>query len=205
MTRQSVELGGWQFTGWESLLGLEGRVGDATVAIGAALMAFILRDEAGRPLLGWEQARRIPWGILLLFGGGFALADAFQVSGLAAALAHALGTMAQLPILLTVLLICLGTTFLTELTSNTATATLLLPILASVAAGTGVSPLLLMVPAAVAASCAFMLPVATPPNAIVFGSGRVTMKEMARVGLVLNLLTALVVSGLAVLLVPRVF
>jgi solute carrier family 13 (sodium-dependent dicarboxylate transporter), member 2/3/5 len=136
----------------------------------------------------------LPWGIVLLFGGGFALAHGFVDSGLTDWLGVRLQGLSVLPPVLLVLSICLIITFLTELTSNTATTQMALPVLASVAAAVGVNPLLLMVPATFSASCAFMLPVATPPNAIVFGTDMLTVREMARTGVLLNLFGAVVIT-----------
>ena len=144
----------------------------------------------------------MPWGVLLLFGGGFAIADAVRATSLDGWLADGLSGLAGLPLPLVVLTICAFTTSATELTSNTATATLLMPVMAALARVLGVHPYLLMVPATVSASCAFMLPVATPPNAIVIGSGRVGAQDLFREGLWLNLAGA-VVTTLVVLTLGR--
>jgi len=131
---------------------------------------------------------------LILFGGGIAIASAFMHSGLADHIASQLGVLATLPVWLMILLICLIVTFLTEITSNTATTSLLMPLLAAASVATGIDPYLLMIPAAMSASCAFMLPVATAPNAVIYGSGKITVKDMAKAGLVLNLIGAVVIS-----------
>ncbi len=169
-------------------LGLTG-VTDTTVAIGAAIALFLV--PAGKKLgalMDWPTASKTPWHILLLFGGGFALAAGFEETGLSRWLgAWLAGVVDGWPLPLVVLAVVLFVTFLTELTSNTATATVLLPVIGGLALAMGVDVVTLMVPATLAASCAFMLPVATPPNAIVYGSGRLTMGEMARVGLWMNL------------------
>jgi len=186
------------FGGWSEWLGLRS-ANDASVAlIAVVLMAALPNGEGGR-LLRWEAAQKIPWGVLLLFAGGIAIASAFVQSGLADILANQLGGLTRLPTWAMVLSICLGVTFLTEVTSNTATSSLLMPVLAVTAASTGISPMLLMVPAVMSASCAFMLPVATAPNAIVFGSDRVRIKDMARSGLVLNILGAFVITAVCLL------
>jgi sodium-dependent dicarboxylate transporter 2/3/5 len=169
---------------------------DAWIAMVSALLLFALPVEPRRNVfaLDWETARRLPWGVLLLFGGGLSLASAVQSSGLAewiGSLAQALGGMPSVGLVVTV---TAGVIFLTEITSNTATATALLPVLGGAAAGLGTDPLLLVVPAALAASCAFMLPVATPPNAIVFGSGYIRIADMARAGFALNLLGILLIT-----------
>lgn len=163
---------------------------DAGIAVGAAILLFSLPAGGGRdgPLLNWEWASRIPWGILLLFGGGLSLAGAISRTGLAAWIGEALTIAAGVPLVILLLLVASVIVFLTELTSNTATAAAFLPILAGLAVALGQDPLLFTVIAALAASCAFMLPVATPPNAVVFGSGAIQMEEMVRAGFLLNLL-----------------
>lgn len=192
------------FGGWSGLLGTPG-VGDSTVALGAVVALFVLPSGAGDGdrLLDWKTAERIPWGLLLLFGGGIAIARAFEASGLADRLgswiADDLG-IASWPLALALLAVCLVVTFLTEVTSNTATTTLLMPVLAAAGVAAGLDPATLMIPAALSASCAFMLPVATAPNAIVFGSGGVTTAQMARAGLVLNLVAAVALALLCAVL-----
>jgi sodium-dependent dicarboxylate transporter 2/3/5 len=212
ISRSGINLGDFVLPGWEQLFPQPGYLHDATVAIAVGLTLTVLRGHGaavanGRsvPVLDWESIRRrTPWGILLLFGGGFALARGFQVTGLAAWIGSHLHALGHLPLPLILLGICLATTFLTEVTSNTATSTMLMPILAATAVSLDVHPALLMVPAALSASCAFMLPVATPPNAIVFGSGWLSIPRMARVGLVLNVAGAIVLSLLCWLLAGAV-
>ncbi|MDX1563928.1 MAG: SLC13 family permease [Phycisphaeraceae bacterium] len=181
---------------WAEALSVADHVHDSTVALVMVLAAFVVPSGRGDhdKLLDWETAVTIPWGILLLFGGGLAIAEAFSASGLSQ---HVGGIFAQLdvhPILL-IGLICLCITFLTELTSNTATASILMPILFTAATSLGLAPEVLMLPAAISCSCAFMLPVATPPNAIVFSSGHVTIRQMAREGLILNLIGVAVITA----------
>ncbi len=185
---------------WSGLLGISG-IGDSTVAlVGVILMCMIpaeprdASDEKRTYLLDWETARDIPWGMLLLFAGGICIASAFTQSGLSELIGKGLGGLAGLPVLMLVLLLCLAVSFLTEMTSNTATATLLMPILASAALANNMDPALLMIPAAISASCAFMLPVATAPNAIVYGTGKIDIKIMAREGAVLNVMVAVVAA-----------
>jgi len=178
---------------WVTRPVLEGAVpglSDAGIGVGGGLVLFLLPAGGGadEALLSWEEAASLPWGVLLLFGGGLSLASAFQSSGLTKAIggvAHALAGVPQLALVAVTAGIVI---LLTELTSNTATTAAFLPVLASVAVGIGMAPLELAVPAAVAASCAFMLPVATPPNAIVYGSGDLTVPQMARAGVLLNAL-----------------
>ena len=161
---------------------------------------FVVPNGRGEKLLDWPTAASIPWGVLLLFGGGICLAKGFVASGLSTMVGDALAVLANLPLILMMLALCLGVTFLTEATSNTASTVLLMPVLAAAALAAGVDPRLLMVPAAISASCAFMLPVATAPNSIIYGSGCVTTQQMAREGFVLNILGALVISGVCYLL-----
>lgn len=189
------------FGGWSSWLDLPA-ANDASVALIAVILMFVIpagfnsESRKGEKLLDWETATTIPWGILLLFGGGITLAKAFGVSGLSATLAENLSDLSTLPILLMIFAICLGVTFLTETTSNTASTVLLMPVLAATAMGSNIDPKLLMIPAAISASCAFMMPVATAPNSIVYASGFFTTKIMAREGIVLNLCGAVIITTL---------
>lgn len=157
-------------------------------------------STVARRLLTWKEAENIPWGILLLFGGGIALAAGFKESSLSASLGSGLSVLTRAPEPLVILGICLSVTFLTEVTSNTATTALLMPILAATALSAGIAPERLMIPAALSASCAFMLPVATAPNAIIFGSRQVSAPFMARQGFILNILGAFLITGICVLL-----
>lgn len=180
--------GGWQafvadYWGYKGEL-----IGDSTVALAMVALMFLLPDGEGERLLDWKTAEELPWGILLLFGGGIAIADAFSSTGLSAAIGQGLAPLAAWPPVLTVFALTFVTVFLTEVTSNTALATLLMPILAGAAAGAGVKPELFMVPATLAASLGFMMPVGTAPNAIVFGTKRVTMQQMVREGFAINLM-----------------
>jgi sodium-dependent dicarboxylate transporter 2/3/5 len=172
---------------------------DAGIAMIAALALFVIpADWRTRTFtMNWATAERLPWGVLILFGGGLSLASAIQSHQVAEFLGAQAHRFADWPSLLIVLVVATATIFLTELTSNTATAATLVPILAALAPGLGVPPMQLIIPATLAASCAFMLPVATPPNAIVFGSGRVTLREMMRTGFWLNLLALLPITALA--------
>ncbi|MAM58892.1 MAG: anion transporter [Salinicola sp.] len=169
---------------------------DTSVALLAGVGLFLIPSgsERHRPLLLWEDARDLPWGILLLFGGGLALASTISSSGLADWIANQLTVFGNLPLLLLIGVIVLVIIFLTELTSNTATAAAFLPLLGALAVSLGVDPLLITVPAAIAASCAFMMPVATPPNAIVFATGRMSIQSMIRAGFFLNIAGTVVVT-----------
>lgn len=187
------------FGGWSELFGTPG-AGDSTVALAAVVALFVIPDNRGRPLMSWEDAESIPWGLLLLFGGGIAIAQAFQSSGLSLAVGKQLAEVANSPLVLVVAVICLCVTFLTEVVSNTATTTLLMPLLFAAAMEAGVLPESLLIPAALSASCAFMLPVATAPNAIVFGTGKIGSPTMLREGVVLNLVGVVVISTACLLL-----
>jgi sodium-dependent dicarboxylate transporter 2/3/5 len=181
------------FGGWSTWLDLP-TANDASVALLAVVVMFVAPNGKGGQLLDWQHAVKIPWGILILFGSGMAIAAAFISSGMSASIGEMLSKLAVLPTVLLILGIALGVTFLTELTSNTATTALLMPILAAAAVAADTDPLWLMVPAAMSASCAFMFPVATGPNAIMFGSGRIPIRVMAREGLALNLIGAVVIT-----------
>lgn len=183
---------------------------DAGIVMAAAVLLFVIprgkngKDNSTTPLLTWEQAVRLPWGVLLLFGGGLSLAAAVSDSGLALWLGQQLQPLGALGILPLVLGATLLVIFLTEMTSNTATTATLLPVVAALAAALALAPLTLAVPVALAASCAFMLPVATPPNAIVFASGMVSIPQMVRAGLLLNLCGAVLVLLVALYWAPLV-
>jgi sodium-dependent dicarboxylate transporter 2/3/5 len=195
MFRADISIGGVVIPGWSNLFALPAYLNDGTVAIAMSVLLFLIpaRSEPGRQVMDWETASKLPWHIILLFGGGFALASGFKESGLAAWMGGRLEGLSSLHPLLLVAAVCLLITFLTELTSNTATAEILLPILAALAVALQLNPLLLMIPGTISCSLAFMLPVATPPNAIVFGTDRLQVSDMARTGLVLNLVGTLTV------------
>ncbi len=180
---------------------------DAGIAMTAALALFLLPsgEPDGRRLLDWKLARDTPWGVLILFGGGLSLAAAVESTGLSAWFGAGVGGLSDWPITLLVLVVVVSVILLTELTSNTATAATFLPVLGGIAVGLGRDPLLLAVPAALAASGAFMLPVATPPNAIVYGSGAVRIEEMVRAGVWLNVLFVFLITAAAYVLLPIVF
>ena len=193
------------FGGWSNWLDLPA-ANDASVALIAVILMFVIpagknnKKFKGEKLLDWETATTIPWGILLLFGGGITLAKAFGVSGLSTTLAENLSALSTLPVLLMIFVICLGVTFLTETTSNTASTVLLMPVLAATAMGSNLDPKLLMIPATISASCAFMMPVATAPNSIVYASGFFTTKKMASEGFALNIFGAVVITVLCYVL-----
>ena len=187
------------FGGWKAWLDLP-QANDASVALLAVVALFLVPDGKGQRLLSWERASTIPWGVLLLFAGGICLAKGFVSSGMSELIGLWLTEMTNMPIYLLMALVCLMVTFMTEGTSNTASTALLMPILAAAALAAGISPELIMVPAAMSASCAFMLPVATGPNTVVFGTGQITIARMAREGFIINLLGAAVISSVCYLL-----
>jgi solute carrier family 13 (sodium-dependent dicarboxylate transporter), member 2/3/5 len=198
--RRDLHLGIVTLPGWSGLWGGFELIDDGTIAIAMSLLLFFIPARQGdrpRRILDGGAFGRLPWGIILLFGGGFALATGFTASGLSQHIGESFSALDGFPIILLIVIICLSVTFLTELTSNVATLSMLLPILASWAVSLQVHPLLFAIPATLSASMAFMMPVATPPNAVVFGSGRIRIHEMARAGVLLNL-TALIFTVLAV-------
>lgn len=196
--RRDLDLGIFTIPGWSDLLPFPTLIDDGTIAVAMALSLFFVAtrsaDAPTRTLLAGAAVRKLPWGIVLLFGGGFALAKGIQSTGLSEYIGDKFTGLEGVSPLLMILAITLVITFLTELTSNTATTEMVLPILAAVAVAVKVNPLMLMIPATLAASHAFMMPVATPPNAIVFGSERVTGPDMARAGVIINFVGILIVT-----------
>jgi sodium-dependent dicarboxylate transporter 2/3/5 len=184
-----------------------GTVSDTGIAMACAIALFVIPVDPSRGefLLDWSSAEHLPWGVLLLFGGGLSLAGAIASTGLAQWLGAALDVLGGWPTVALVAGVGTLVIFLTELTSNTATTAAFLPVVAALATALGVPPMVLLVPAAIAASCAFMMPVATPPNAIVYGSGHLTIAQMVRTGLWLNVVGVVAVTALACTLVPLVF
>lgn len=196
----SLVAAGWILRGLLELPWLAG-VSDATIAMAGAVTLFLLPSDwrRGKFLLDWQSAVKLPWEIIILFGGGFALAGGFSESGLTAWVVGSLEVLHGVPVWVLVAAVTVLVIFLTEVTSNTATATIVLPVMGALAGAMQVAPTLLMVPAAIAASYAFMLPVATPPNAIVFSGGYLTVAQMARAGLWMNLLATAVITLFVVL------
>ncbi|MBB1252106.1 SLC13 family permease [Streptomyces alkaliterrae] len=193
-------------SGWSALttvLPFMANLSDEAVAIAAVVALFLIPVAArrGEMTMDWRTAQSgVPWGVLLLFGGGLSLAKGVQETKLSEWIGTKMGGLEALPTVLLIAVVCLIILALTELTSNTATASTFLPVLGGVAIGIGIDPLLLLAPAALAATCSFMLPVGTPPNAIVFGSGHVTMGQMIRGGIWLNLVGVLLITAAIMLL-----
>ena len=210
--RRPIAIGELILPGWSNLFENPKFLHDSTIAMTMGLLLLVIPVNGTKGLilngktewfaLDWKTVQsKTPWGILILFGGGFALASGFGVSGLDKWIGSKLTGVSDWPLWMTVLTICLVATFLTELTSNTATTTMILPILGMAAIAAAVDPLYFMVPATLAASFAFMLPVATPPNAIVFGSGWVSIPKMSKAGLILNLIGAGIITTTVLVLV----
>lgn len=205
--RKDIPIGAFTMPGWSSLMPVPAFVDDGTVAIFIAILLFVIpsRSRAGDRIMEWSTASKLHWGIILLFGGGFALAGGFKESGLSIWVADQLTGLEDVAPAFLIASTCTLLTFLTELTSNTATTEMILPLLGSLAVSISINPLLLMIPATLSASCAFMLPVATPPNAIVFGSGEVRMIDMIRGGIVLNLIGVATITAFIYLLGLTIF
>ena len=195
------------FGGWAAWFNVP-EADDMTVAVAATLLLFIIpsgNGEKGSRLLTWKIAEDIPWGVLILFGGGICLATAFESSGLSQVIGNLASGLRDWPPLAIIATLCFSVTFLSEFTSNTATANILMPILAATAKANGMNPALLMIPATLSNSLAFMMPVGTPPNAIAYGTGHVKIGHMIRAGFVLNIIGAIIVTLFCWLLLPLVF
>lgn len=209
LTRKGISIGDFLVRGWGDLVPYGKMIDDGTVAIAMATMLFFIpvknKLKERVTLLDETVFSELPWSIVLLFGGGFALAYGFSVSGLSTYLAEQLQGLKSYPLSAIVLIVSMGMNLLTELTSNTATTQLVMPILLSSAKVMGVAPVWLALPAVLSASCAFMFPVATPPNAIIFGSKKIKIYEMFRVGIMLNIISIFVISCISYFLIPYVY
>jgi sodium-dependent dicarboxylate transporter 2/3/5 len=206
LAREHKEIGGFELPG---IVDFAPRVTDATIGVLGALVLFMIpaRDRNGdrRPLLTWAEARLIPWDVLLLFGGGLSLAAAMESTGLARWLGEHMSALGSLPPLAIYLGLALFVLVLSELASNTAVATMMMPIVATLGMGVGQPPLMLMLVTCLSASTGFALPVATPPNTIVFGSGQIRVKDMARAGLLLDTVAILLLVAVVALVYPVAF
>ena len=181
-------------------------IDDSMIAIFCAIILFLLPSKKkSKPLLVWKDTINLPWGILLLFGGGMALASGFEKSGLAIWIGNQMTSLESVPLLILLLILIASVNFLTEITSNLATTAMLLPVLVSLASAIGVHPYFLLVGATVAASCAFMLPVATPPNAVVFGSGLLKIEDMVKKGIWLNIISILLLTLIVYFVLPLIW
>jgi sodium-dependent dicarboxylate transporter 2/3/5 len=179
-------------------------IDDTIIAMASATILFILptKNRKEKKIINWESAVKLPWGILLLFGGGLALAEGFKSSGLAEWIGTQIIQFDNLPLFALLFVMVLAVNFLTEITSNLATTAMLLPVIAPIALVLDVHPFTLMVGITVAASCAFMLPVATPPNAIVFGSGYLKIPDMLRTGILMNVISVILITLITYYLLP---
>ena len=182
-------------------------ISDTGIAMFIGLMLFVVPVDRKKDIriLAWEDTKKLPWGVLLLFGGGLALASLIKKSGLAGYIATQLEATSNIPVIAAVLIVTLTILFLTEVTSNTATAASFLPLLGPIAVTLTDGPLMLVIPAALAASCAFMMPVATPPNAVVFSSGELRIADMAKAGFWLNITAVVLIVIMMLTTVPMVF
>lgn len=181
-------------------------IDDTIIAMTAGILLFTIpAKKEGEQIINWEEAVKMPWGIILLFGGGMALASGFETSGLAVWFGTQMTLLQTLPLLLLIFIIIFSVNFITELTSNLATTAMLLPILAPIALNLNLNPYMLLVATTVAASCAFMLPVATPPNAVVFGSGYLRIPDMVRTGIWMNVISILILTVMVYFLLPFIW
>ncbi len=204
--RNDILLGFLTIPGWSNLLPTSDFINDGTVAVTMAFILFLIPSRSGkRSLLDHTAFNKVPWGIILLFGGGFALAKGFSSTGLSNFIGEKLIGLQTISPIFIILITALAISFLTELTSNTAVTQMILPIVASVSIAIGLNPLLLMFTVTLSASMAFMLPVATPPNTIIFAGGRIKILEMAKTGFALNITGVIIVSLLVYFLGSLIF
>ena len=207
--RENLNFGIFELPGWSNLLAVPGYINDGTIAISMALLLFLIPSKkeraSGKRILNSPAFNKVPWGIILLFGGGFALAKGFTTSGLSDLIGNQFHGMKDLSPIFIVLMVAAVINFLTELTSNTATAQMILPIMASVSVAIGLNPLLLMITATLSSSMAFMLPVATPPNTIILASDKLRIIDMVKAGFLFNISSILLVSLLVYLLGTVIF
>jgi solute carrier family 13 (sodium-dependent dicarboxylate transporter), member 2/3/5 len=195
-TREDIDFGSFRMTGWSNLFDNNTYIHDGTVAIVMAVILFLIPSskEKGKTLINWEEAAKLPYDIILLFGSGFALAKGFELSGLSTWLAGKLVFLDKSSLMLIILGICIIVTVISEFASNVASIQLVIPILVSLQQVLDVHPLLLMIPATLAASLGFMLPVATAPNTIVFGSKRIKVRDMMKVGLLMDVIGIILIT-----------
>lgn len=192
--RENLVLGNFVIPGWSELLGLQNFVHDSTVAMAASIMLFAIPATKEKRLLDWKQASQVPWGVVMIVGGGYAIAAGFESTGLADWLGAQLAFVSSYPFIIVLILVIGFVMIFTEFNSNTATANILLPVLASMAVAASMNPLLLMIPATVASSLGFMMPAGTGPNTVIFGSERVTVSDMVKCGVWLNLISLIVLT-----------
>ena len=211
--RKDFQFNDFVIHGWASLLGIDHLVHDSTVAIIAAILMFLTpsgnnsngKNSEIRHILDWKSASQVPWGVVLIVGGGYALADGFTKTGLAEWMGMKLTLVANLPTLPLIIVVIIILSTLTEITSNTATTNIFLPILATMAIASQIHPFLIMIPGTIACSCAFMLPSGTGPNTVIFGSGLVSIPQMARCGIGLNIIGVIIITLIIYLIGFSVF
>ncbi|GAB5559594.1 MAG: SLC13 family permease [Synoicihabitans sp.] len=210
--RKDLVIGSFTLPGWSGLLGVSGMVDDGTVAALGMILLFIIPSgepaEAGKNaprLMNWTIAQTIPWGVAMIVGGGYCIANGFRSSGLTPWLGDQMGVISQFPVFLLVLSVVVGLSFLTEINSNTATSNIFLPVLATMAIAGETNPLLLMIPGTIACSCAFMLPAGTGPNSVIFASGRINIPTMASCGFWLNMIGVVLMTLAMYLIAIPVF
>lgn len=194
--REDMIFDTWYIPGWTNLLPWPEMVKDSTIAMGMAIVLLLTPDGKGSTLLTWQEVQKIPMGILFLFGGGFALAEGIEQSGLSDWMGQQLLGLTELSPWMVVILLAVFMTFFTEITSNTAATYLVLPIVLSLAGQVDLPPLILLMPVAISASMAFMLPVATPPNTVIFSTESIRIQDMARTGLILNIAGVMIITGI---------
>lgn len=195
LTRADIVLGNFTIPGWSGIFPNPEYITDGVVAIIMAGILYILPGKRAPRIMDWETTKKLPWGIILLFGGGFALAGGFMSSGLSNWIGQQLQGVGSFSPVVIIGLTCTMLTFLTELTSNTGVSEMILPVMAALGTAIGRNPLLLMVPATLASSFAFMMPIATPPNAIIFGTNRIRIPDMVKTGLIINILGIIVLTA----------
>ena len=197
ITRVDINFGDFKLPGWRNLMPYPKSINDGTTAILMALLLFLIpvkNNKNYKTIIDASVFKDLPWAIIILFGGGFALAKGFQVSGLSDYIGNNLTNLEGTHPIITILGVSSVMTFTTEFTSNTATTQMIIPVLASIAVGIKTNPLILIIPATLSASFAFMMPVATPPNAVVFGSGRIRMIEMIKAGIIINIVGIIIIT-----------
>lgn len=202
VTRADVTIGDFHLLGWANLFPNGRAISDATVAVMMAALTFIIPVGGGQKLLAWSEFKRVPWDVLILFGGGFALAEALEISGFSKWAGARMAFLGGWPPVLMIVVLCIAVTLLSEMASNVATATAMMPIAAALATSIGVHPYMLMLPAVIAASSGFMLPVATAPNTIVYATGLVRVRAMGRAGFLLDAAAAIVITLLTFTVIP---
>ena len=205
--RQGIDLNGIYIPGWSDLFRNKNFIGDGTTAIFFSVLLFLIpsKNDRNTKLMDWKTANKLPWSIVLLFGGGFALAKGFESSGLSVWIGQQVQFGDQVPVIVTLLVIITLMSFLTELTSNVASTTILLPVFASIAVSKGIHPYFFMIPLTLSASLAFMLPTATPGNAIIFGTEMISINRMMRTGFLLNMAGIIIVFLVSVTLMAWIF